>query len=77
MRKALLTFPNGETETVDLIERDAINRSVTGYGAKMPIGYGIERNGRFRRVYVCNYGNAGSAFIGRSLADRVALVEFA
>jgi hypothetical protein len=46
-------------------------RNATGYGRKIPTRYRLKcDDGRTRRVYVMNYGNAGSAYIimnGREL----------
>lgn len=40
-------------------------RSDTGYGAKLPTQYMVKWEGRWRRVYVCNFGNAGTPYIGK------------
>ena len=37
--------------------------TATGYGAKIPSSKCVRVNGRLRRVYVTQYGNAGSAWI--------------
>lgn len=37
----------------------------TGYGARIPSPYQVQWEGRWRRVYVANYGNAGTAYIGK------------
>ncbi len=54
----------------------AYGHSVTGYGRKIPTRYLVrtrEGDARWRRVYVMNYGNVGSAYVvirGRELFIR-------
>ena len=78
-RKAFLHFggafcgmPNGPFLTVETVAIEKpIARPrlpVTGYGARIPSPYMVQHNGRMRRVYVCQYGNAGTAYIGPSAA---------
>lgn len=38
-------------------------RNVTGYGSQMPTDWMVHYAGKWRRIYVINYGNAGSAFV--------------
>ena len=40
----------------------------SGYGAKIPTIHMAQWNGRWRRVYVACYGNAGTAYIGKPRA---------
>lgn len=40
-----------------------VNRSATGYGRKIPTRYMVKLRGRWRRVYVCQISNAGTAYI--------------
>ena len=40
-------------------------RTVTGYGARIPTTHMVQWEGKWRRVYVANYGNAGTAYIGK------------
>ena len=40
-----------------------LQRSVTGYGPKLPTPYMFRIANRWHRVYVANYGNAGSAYV--------------
>jgi hypothetical protein len=51
--------------------------TATGYGARIPTPYMVHWKGRWRRVYVAQYSNAGTAYIGRSLATADAIVEAA
>ena len=39
--------------------------TATGYGARIPSRYMVQWDGRWRRVYVACYGNAGTAYIGK------------
>jgi len=41
----------------------AYGRSASGFGSKIPTGYTVRLCGRWRRVYVMQYGNAGSAYV--------------
>lgn len=45
------------------------NPSATGYGPKIPTRYMLEYDGRWRRVYMMQYGNAGSAYVIHKGAD--------
>lgn len=39
--------------------------SATGYGARIPTQYMVRFGARWRRVYVAQFSNAGTAYIGR------------
>jgi hypothetical protein len=39
--------------------------TVTGYGSKIPTRYMVKINGRWRRVYMACFGNAGTCYIGK------------
>ena len=39
------------------------NRSVTGYGGKIATRYRVFYSNRWRRVYVMQYSNSGTAYI--------------
>ena len=39
------------------------NRSVTGYGPKIPTRYMVRIGTRWHRVYMVQYGNSGSAYV--------------
>lgn len=64
--KVLRTFPDTVLEVKKNDRSPAIRSS---YGRKIPTRYmirygtGLKEIGRMRRVYVMNYGNAGSAYI--------------
>lgn len=63
------TVSPGAFQTVEVECRETDEprkgRTQTGYGAQMPTRYMVKWNGRWRRVYVANYGNAGTAYIGK------------
>lgn len=40
-----------------------VNRSVTGYGPKVPTRYMVRIGTRWHRVYMAQYGNSGSAYV--------------
>lgn len=69
-RKAFLHFGTGneprQTVSVPCRETKAPRggQTQTGYGPRIPTAYLVQWAGRWRRVYVANYGNAGSAYIG-------------
>jgi hypothetical protein len=42
---------------------EPLQRSATGYGPKLPIGYMLKIGTRWHRVYVVNYGNSGSTYV--------------
>jgi hypothetical protein len=49
-------------------QEKGLQYTATGYGSRIPSSYMVKYNGRWRRVYVCIYGNAGTAYIGPSKA---------
>lgn len=53
----------------------ALSFTVSGYGGRIPLPYMVRWKGRWRRVYVAQYSNAGTVYIGRSLAACDAIVE--
>jgi len=48
--------------------------TASGYGRRIPMRYMVQWCGRWRRVYVCQISNAGTAYIGR-LSDGVTVQE--
>lgn len=50
-------------QDVRITEVPRSGQSVTGYGPKIPTRYMLRCQNVWRRVYVMNYGNAGSAYI--------------
>lgn len=61
--------PNGPFQTVPVEHKLTIEpwkgRTQTGYGAAMPTVHMVKWAGRWRRVYVANWGNSGSCYIGK------------
>ena len=47
------------------------NRSVTGYGGKIPTRYMLRYEGRWHRVYMMQYGNSGTPYIKHKGEDLV------
>ena len=48
--------------------------TASGYGRRIPMRYMVQWHGRWRRVYYCNFGNAGTAYIG-NLSDGITVQE--
>jgi hypothetical protein len=42
-----------------------LNYTASGYGNRIPSRHMVRWQGRWRRVYVCQYSNAGTAYIGK------------
>ena len=62
------------TMTVTCKETEApVNRSVTGYGSRIPTRYMVHFQGRWRRVYCRIYSNVGTLYIGtlRESGERI------
>lgn len=66
---AALGAPNGPFQTLEAEAREVAaprkGQTLTGYGSAIPSPYMVRHNGKWRRVYVANYGNAGTAYIGK------------
>ena len=45
--------------------------TATGYGARVPSRWVVRYQNRWRRVYVCQYSNVGTAFIGKSVSTGI------
>lgn len=56
-----------QTVGVQLRETEAPlrGRTTIGYGSRIPTPYMVKWEGKWRRVYVANYGNSGTAYIGK------------
>lgn len=48
--------------------------TASGYGRRIPMRYMVQWRRRWRRVYYCNFGNAGTAYIG-NLSDGITVQE--
>ena len=44
-------------------QRAGLTYTATGYGKRIPSRFMVQWAGRWRRVYVTQYGNAGSAWV--------------
>lgn len=40
-----------------------LSYTASGYGRKIPTTYTVRHNGRRKRVYCCQYGNAGTFYV--------------
>ena len=62
--------PTGEWDAIWEKEVDVrvtptpLGRPVTGYGRRIPTSYMVKFKNRWRRVYCCQYSNAGTLYIG-------------
>lgn len=80
-RKMYLNFggafcetPSGPMLTVEVEWKESrlrwqelgLSYTATGYGRRIPSSYMVKWEGKWRRVYVCQYSNAGTAYIGSS-----------
>lgn len=65
---AALGAPNGPFLTVEVparaTETPRKGRTLTGYGNAIPTQWQVRFNGRWRRVRVAQFSNAGTAYIG-------------
>ena len=59
----MIEYTNPDMVTGVKVTKTPVNRSATGYGPKLPSRFMVHYAGRWRRVYVAQYGNAGTAFI--------------
>lgn len=50
-------------------QEKGLSFTATGYGKRIPTRYTVRFNGRMRRVYACQYSNAGTLFIGKSVRE--------
>lgn len=51
------------------ITEPPLQRTVTGYGPKLPLPYMLKIANRWHRVYVAQYGNSGSAYVVLNKTD--------
>ena len=66
-------FGNEPRQTVLVEAKDAplwwhrkgLSYTASGYGARIPSATMVKWAGRWRRVYVACFGNAGTAYIGK------------
>lgn len=68
-----LGLPDGPFETVSVPVKESIlwwqekglPQTATGFGRKLATPYVVQWEGRWRRVYRCQRGNAGTLYIGK------------
>ena len=62
-------FGNEPRQTVEVETRitpaPRSGRTRSGYGCRIPTDRMVKWAGRWRRVYIARWGNAGSAYIGK------------
>ena len=61
-------FQTIETECrIDLLpwQKAGFTYTATGYSRRIPSRYKVKHNGRWRRVYICHFSNAGTAYLGK------------
>ena len=63
MSDVTYTDPNDVTDVRTDAEAPTYGRNVDGYGGKIPTRHAVKLGNRWRRVYVMNYGNAGTAYV--------------
>lgn len=66
---------DNDTVTAVRITDPPLNRSVTGYGGKIPTRFMLRIGTRWHRVYMMVYGNSGTAYVRKRGADLVLEVE--
>lgn len=42
-----------------------LQETASGYGRRLNSGFVVKWNGKWRRVYICQISNAGTAYIGK------------
>lgn len=73
--KAYMTIPGsaGFESTIPFEAKESplwwhgkgLSYTATGYGRKIPTRYMVRIRNRWRRVYACQLGNAGTCYIGK------------
>jgi len=46
-------------------QEQGLSFTASGYGKRIPTHTMVRYQGKWRRVYVCQYSNAGTAYIGK------------
>lgn len=52
-----------------------LQETASGYGFQLTSRYMVKHNGKWRRVYICQFSNTGTAYIGKPGAWE-AIVDF-
>lgn len=71
----MISWLDNDTVSAVKITEAPPNRSATGYGGKIPTRYMLRIGKRWQRVYMMQYGNAGTAYVRTKDGDRVLEVE--
>ena len=76
MQTIYLNRDNQEQVKIDALEwqKQGLQYTATGYGAKIPTQYKASINGKFRRVYCKIYSNTGTCFV--MLGKQKQIVDF-
>jgi hypothetical protein len=74
-RRADGSYDSYRTEELEVkrTETPRHGQTQSGYGKRLPTPYLVKFNGRWRRVYVAQYGNAGTAYIGPRLDTQLTI----
>lgn len=51
-------------------QEKGLSYTATGYGKRIPTQHMVQLNGKWRRVYCCQYSNAGTCYIGNWIVGR-------
>lgn len=73
---ASTTRPNGDKDTFYTVKAEikysplwwqekGLSCTASGYGSRIPTPYMVKYNGKWRRVYIRQYSNNGTAYIGK------------
>ena len=56
--------------------KQGLSYTASGYGKRIPTEYVIYLNGRARRVYCCQYSNAGTLYVGKLSSGQIVNFHF-
>ena len=81
IRKNMLSGPRLESFDVDCIEKElswqkaGLQQTASGYGYKLTTRYMVRLNGKWRRVYACQYSNVGTLYLPHKLGGFDYIIE--
>lgn len=76
-RRADGSYDSYQTHEVEMKEqplwwqKQGLSFTASGYGSRIPTQYMVRWNNKWRRVYVIQYSNAGTAFIGKKYDPQI------
>ena len=73
------SFWTAEVESKDAPMRHhlaGLSWTATGYGSAIPSRTMVKHNGRWRRVYVCIFGNSGTAYIKAPAGQTIIVKDY-